>query len=139
MLTALPVVLVCFGLQSSPYEATSPNRLVRSASPAAIVTSALPSEARRLSDSRPLHDALQHTRVVPASRHSTKSRAQVGLGAQRMTTADKTMLVLAGAVAGVYAGAYIGEAVDGGDLGTGLICVGVGAAIGGFAVWNLVR
>ena len=140
MLTALPLVLVCFGLQPGPSQAASPNRLVRSSSPAAIVSSALPSEARGLSDSRPLHDALQRARVLPASGHSMKTRAQVGLRAQRMTTADKAMLVLAGAVAGLYAGAALGEAVDdSGDGGTGLIGAPIGAAIGGWAVWNLVR
>jgi hypothetical protein len=57
-----------------------------------------------------------------------------------MSTADKAMLVVAGAVAGLYAGAYLGAAVDdGGDGEAAFLGMPIGAAIGGWAVWNLVR
>jgi hypothetical protein len=57
-----------------------------------------------------------------------------------MSTANKTMLVLAGAVAGLYAGAYLGAAVDdGGDGEAAFVGMPIGAAIGGWAFWTLVR
>lgn len=138
MLIAVPIVLACLAPQPCRSAMAPPNQLVRSASPAAIVSRALPPE-RMTSEVRSLRDALRLVRI-PAVALSQSRRAQVGLRSPAMSPADKAMLVVAGAVAGLYAGAYLGAAVD--DSGEGeaaFLGMPIGAAIGGWAVWNLVR
>ncbi len=64
----------------------------------------------------------------------------MGLRTLAMSTADKAMFVLAGAVAGFYAGGYLGAAMDDSpDDEAAFLGMPIGAAIGGWAVWNLVR
>ena len=138
MLIAVPIVLACLAPQPCQSAMAPPNQLVRSASPAAIVSRAHPPQ-RITGDMRPLHGALQRVRI-PSIAPSRSHRAQVGLRSPTMSTANKAMLVLAGAVAGLYAGAYLGNAVDdSGDGEAAFLGMPIGAAIGGWAVWNLVR
>jgi hypothetical protein len=137
MLIAVPIVLACLAPQPCQPAMAPPNQLVRSASPAAIVSRALPPE-RMTSEVRSLRDALGHVRI-PSIQPSRSHRAQVGLRSPTMSTADKAMLVVAGAVAGLYAGAYLGAAVDDGGEEGAYLGMPIGAAIGGWAVWNLIR
>jgi hypothetical protein len=99
MLIAVPIVLACLAPQACQSAMAPRKQLVRSASPAAIVSRALPPE-RMTSDVRSLRDAPGHVRI-PAVALSHSRRAQVGLRSPTMSTADKAMLVVAGAVAGL--------------------------------------
>ena len=140
MMLATPIVLTCLGLQPCQPDLTLPDRLVSSSSPGISVTVTPPRDDRITLDARPLELALQHVDIRPIAARAQNRRAQAGVTRGSSTGATKAMLVLLGAVAGVYAGAYLGAAMDDGpDDEAAFIGVPIGAAIGGWAVWNLVK
>lgn len=141
MLIALPIVVACLGHQPCQPPMALPNQLVRSASPAAIVSLADTPDHRTVGGARhgPFAEALQRI-TIPSASPLPQTPAQVGLRTTGMSTADKAMFVLAGAVAGFYAGGYLGAAMDDSpDDEAAFLGMPIGAAIGGWAVWNLVR
>ena len=97
MLIALPIVVACLGHQPCLPPMALPNQLVRSASPAAIVSLADTPDHRTVGGARPLREALQRITIPSASPLPQTRRAQVGLRTTGMSTADKAMFVLAGA------------------------------------------
>ena len=135
MLTALPVVLACLGAQPCLPATTAPGQLVRSSSPAAIVSHARPPEELTADTARAFHLAIRRV-SIPSVTRRTEPRAQVALPRAGRTTVSKAMLVVLGVFAGCYAGAYLGEAMEenGGFLG-----MPIGAAAGGWIAWILVR
>lgn len=139
MLLAVPVVLACSAMPSCQPISAPSRPLVRSSSPAAIVQVTQPDDV--VTDpSGPLQLALQRVDIPPtASRsqnHSREAAIRTPLGGK----AAKAALVLAGVVAGCYAGGYLGAAMDDHpDDGAAFLGMPIGAAIGGWAVWNLVK
>ena len=129
----------CLGLQPCQPGITLPDRFVPSSSPGVTATVTLPREDRGGHEAQPLERALQHISIPPSPFRAQNRRAQVGFTRGSSTGATKAMLVLIGAVGGMYAGAYLGDAMDDSEDGGGLVGIPIGAVIGGFAAWTLVR
>ena len=139
MMIATPIVLACLGLQPCQPGITLPDRFVPSPSPGVTAILTRPREDRGGHKAQPIERALQHFNIPPSQLRAQNRRAQVGFARGSSTGATKAMLVLIGAVAGMYAGAYLGDAMDDSEDGGGLVGIPIGAAIGGFAAWTLVR
>jgi hypothetical protein len=136
MLMALPIALACYQMQPCHLAAPPSHELVRSRSPAAIVSHAQPRE----NDGRLLRLALQRIEIPAAPVRSTTPRAQMALPRGARTGTTTGMLVLAGAVAGCYAGAHLAAGLDySPDEEAAFIGMPIGAALGGWIVWRLVR
>jgi hypothetical protein len=131
MLTALPIVLACHALQPCQAPSIADHELVRSVSPAAIVTHA-PGELLTGDARQSLRSALRRV-TIPSAR---TRRAQAARPQSGRTTYSKTMLVVLGVMAGCYAGAYLGEAMEENGWFPGMT---IGAAAGGLMAWMLVR
>jgi hypothetical protein len=137
---ATPIVLACLGLQPCQPQLTLPDRLVASSSPGVPVTVTRAPEDRIAVDARPLELAVHQTNIRHIPARAQNRRAQAGFTRGSSTGATKAMLVMLGAVGGIYAGAYLGAALDDSSDGeAAFIGIPIGAAIGGWAVWNLVR
>lgn len=140
MVLSLPILVVCVGLQPCPEATDLVAVSPRTASPAAIVTHVPSRELRTVS-------ALPFTRVsvdglpMPSvSKMSWARSAQPPLTMQPRRPTSKAMYMCALAVAGAYAGAYLGVAMeaDGYELRGVMIGMPVGAALGGLLGWKLV-
>ena len=136
MLTALPIVLACHALQPCQSPPIAPHQLVRSASPSAIANVTQLREHLSGNPLRPLHLALQRVSLPTSSSSPQQHRAQVSRPGRGGTAATKGMIVLAGGIAGCYAGAYLGEAMEENGGFPGMT---IGAAVGGLMAWTLVR
>ena len=136
MLAALPLVLACYGAQPCQPAIAAPTQLVRSASPAAITTHTPPREALTGDTGQSLQTALQRVSITSATTASPSRRAQAARPQSGRTTYNKAMFVFLGVLAGCYAGAYFGEAME---ENAGLVGMPIGAAVGGTMAWILVR
>jgi hypothetical protein len=136
MLTALPIVLACHALQPCQPAPLAPQQLVRSASPAAIVTRAQPREALTADTGRAFQHAVQRFSTPSATARSRARSGQASAAQRGRTTYNKALLVFAGVLAGCYAGGYIGESME---ENAGFVGMMVGAAAGGLIAWTLVR
>jgi hypothetical protein len=136
MLTALPIVIACHALQPCQTPAIVSHELVRSASPAAIVSRVQPRQTLTGDIGQSSHPAVQDVAVGMATTPSRVRRAQAPRPQAGRTTFNKAMAVFAGVIAGCYAGGYLGGAME--ENG-GLVGMPIGAAIGGVMVWTLVR
>lgn len=138
MLSAMPIVLACYAIQPCQ-PAAIPNPLIRSSSPAAIVTVA-PREDLTTGASQALRVALRRARIPSLSTPSYARRTQIGLPSSAASKTTKGVLILAGVIAGCYAGGHLGAAMDDSpDDGAAFVGMPIGAALGGWIVWNLVR
>ena len=135
MLSALPVFLACLGAQPCDPATVVPGQLVRSSSPAAIVSHGSPPGELTSDAARAFHLAIRRV-SIPSVTRRTERRAQVALPRGGRTTVSKAMLVVLGVFAGCYAGAYLGEAME--ENG-GLLGMPIGAAAGGLIAWTLVK
>ena len=135
MLAALPIIFACYAVQPCQ-PAAIPQPSIRSSSPAAIVSRAMPHEARIGGEAGSLKLAVQRIAIPSASTLPQRSRAQVTRPGRGGTAATKGMIVLAGVIAGCYAGAYLGEAMEENGGFPGMT---IGAAVGGLIAWTLVQ
>lgn len=135
MLTALPIVLACYGVQPCQPAAAVREPLVRSLSPAAVVSHAMPREALTTDGTRPFELGLQHI-AIPSPFKLPQKGAQVALPRGARTGATKAMLVFAGVIAGCYVGAHLGEAMEENGGFPGMT---IGAGLGGLIAWTLVK
>ena len=135
MLAALPIVFACYGVQPCQPPAI-PQPFIRSSSPAAIVSHAIPREALTADGAGSLKLAVQRIAMPTASTMPQAGRAQVAIPRRASTGATKAMLVVAGAIAGCYAGAYLGEAMQENGWAPGMT---IGGVLGGWMVWTLVK
>lgn len=98
----------------------------------------------------PIRDAIANVRVDPAPR--AENRRQIGpvsssLSGQRLSRPTRAAIFTAlGVVGGIYAGAYLGAAIEGDScrcddpgLKGGLIGIPIGAVGGGILGWMLGR
>ena len=135
MLAALPIVFACYGVQPcQPAAILQPS--IRSSSPAAIVSHAMPRAALTDDGTGSLSLAGQQVAIPPASTLPQRGRTQVAVPRRTSTGATKAMLVVAGAIAGCYAGAYLGEAMEENGWAPGMT---IGAVLGGWMAWTLVK
>ena len=140
MVIGMPMLVACLGVQPCQPGTSPTNHLIRSTSPAAIVTPTHAREAATTDRSRPLQLALRRVSIPSASMRSSARRSQVTRHMGHHPNTTKVMLVLIGAVAGCYAGAHLGAAVDDSpDDELAFVGMPVGAAMGGLIAWMLVR
>jgi hypothetical protein len=96
----------------------------------------------------PIRDAIASIRVDPAPRGENRRRVgpvSSGLAGQRLSRPTKAAIFTAiGVVGGIYAGAYLGAAIEGDScrcddpgLKGGLIGIPIGAVGGGILGWML--
>ena len=138
MLTYLTFLLVCLGTQPCQSDVNLGSRITHLA-PLTLINHQQRPDRQTFGLPRPLLPAserrsvLSH-RVFP----STPWQPRLSQGPRRNTS--RAMLICAGVVAGFYAGAAIGAAIDDHpDKGLGTIGMPVGGAIGGLIVWRLVK